>query len=233
MGDVADMLGLAPAKPATTSMSAAEEAMRFLHEGKPKGDSKLSASKSGKKPKGMKREVFDLLSKDGIAPAMQGSNLQTSAFKTKRIVAGRGKWVYAPIESSARNDNKLIFYHWVKADINYTDYPYAQFNVKLEPIEFTDEEYTNHLTDENWTREDTDTLLDICHKYELRWPVIFDRIVLSVNKAPEELQNRYYTVQNKLHAARQMVPNDKKLFDYDYEKECKRRLQQDTLFKRY
>jgi hypothetical protein len=231
MGDVADMLGLA--QPRVAPLSAAEEALRFLTEQKNKASIQRPP---GKKPKGMKREVFDLLGKNGIVPAMQGSTVTVPSFKTKRVVAGRGKWVYDPIESSARHDNQKTFLHWVKADINYADYPYAKFNVKLDPVRFTEEEYNSHIRDEHWTREDTQTVLDICHKYELRWPIIFDRITLSAVKSSEEIEHRYFTIQNKLHACRDIAATatvDKKLYEFDFEKESKRRLQQDVNFKRY
>jgi DNA methyltransferase 1-associated protein 1 len=229
MGDVADMLGLAVSK-ASGPANATEEAIKFLTESKSKPENKQQ-SKLLKKPKGMKREVFDLLGKDGIVPAVQSSSAASAGgFKTKRTIANKGKWVYLPIENSARSDNQLTFRHWVKAEINYSDYPYAKFNVKLEKIVFSDEEYQAFLNDENWTKEDTRTLIDTCHIFDLRWPVIFDRISLRPTKTPEEIQNRYYTVVNKLYAARDQT--DKKLYEYDVEKETKRRTQQDSIFKR-
>jgi DNA methyltransferase 1-associated protein 1 len=236
MSDVADMLGIQSNKPAAP-LNAAEEAVRFLQEAnKAKIESK---GKPIKKPKGMKREVYDLLGKDGIVPALQ-SNPVGPVFKNKRAVAARGRWVYAPIESSARGDNQLTFFHWVKADINYPDYPYAKFNVHLDPIVFTEEEYTAHLRDDSWSKRDTEVLLNVCHHYDLRWPIIFDRIQLSSKKTSEEIQARYFSIVNKVQSIREQqashgIPSfqeKKPVIDYDLEKETKRRLQQDLLFKR-
>lgn len=239
MSDVADMLGIQTNKPAAP-LNAAEEAVRFLQEAnKAKTDNK--GSKPIKKPKGMKREVYDLLGKDGIVPALQ-SNPVGPVFKNKRSVATRGRWIYAPIESSARaaDNNQLTFFHWVKADINYPDYPYAKFNIHLEAVTFTDEEYSSHLNDDNWSKDDTETVLDVSHNLDLRWPIIFDRIQLSTHKTPEEIQARYYAVVNKLQTVRDQqalngIPSlyeKKTAADFDLEKESKRRLQQDLLFKR-
>lgn len=228
MGDVADMLGLAPQKSGPTNTT--EEALKFLQDDKTRGAS-APPPKQLKKPKGMKREVFDLLGKDGIIPAVHSSASVSNSFMTKRNIAGKGKWLFEAIDSSARTDNQKIFFHWVKAEMNYSDYPYAKFNVKLEKVKFSDEEYHQYLEDEQWSQEDTWSLLEACHQYDLRWPVIFDRLSLTVHKTPEEVQNRFYAVQNKLHSVREFSP-DRKLHDFDVEKETKRRLQQNLIYKR-
>ena len=38
-----------------------------------------------------------------------------------------------------------------------------------------DEEYSAALASKSWTRSETDHLIYICYKYDLRWPVIIDR----------------------------------------------------------
>ncbi|KAL3790810.1 hypothetical protein HJC23_004711 [Cyclotella cryptica] len=62
----------------------------------------------------------------------------------------------------------------------------------------------------SWTREETETLMELAHKYELRWPVIIDRWHArfnvkdgkrnqwSVQRKVEDLQYRYYYVGNVL-----------------------------------
>lgn len=233
MGDVADMLGIMVQKP-NAPVNAAEEAIKYLSESKTsKSEQKLS-SKGIKKPKGMKREVFDLIGKGGMVPAMQSTSTSAPIYKTKRIIASKGKWIYVPIESSARHNDQLTCKHWVKADVNYTDYPYAKFNVKLEKVELSDDEYHILLNDEAWSKADSNTLLEACYVYDLRWPVIFDRVGLTLNKTLEEMQHRFYTIVNKLYVHRDPSGlHDKKLYEYDIEKETKRRVQQDLNFKRY
>lgn len=123
MGDVADILGMQKAKEST----AAEMATQIMMDAaKPKGGNSLKR----KKPKGMAREVFDLLGPDGIVPSMETNKISTG-FKNKRTSVLRGRWVWAPFTSSARSDQQP-FYHWAKADVQYNDYPYAKFNVKLD-----------------------------------------------------------------------------------------------------
>jgi DNA methyltransferase 1-associated protein 1 len=104
-------------------------------------------------------------------------------------------------------------------------------------VEFTDAEYAAHLsqtTDTNngsdhstyppWTREETEHLLKLAHRYDLRWPVIHDRWedddadvedggeATSTSTTPtpaprqrrrqrrpvEQLQHRYLTLTQKL-----------------------------------
>ena len=55
-----------------------------------------------------------------------------------------------------------------------TDYPYARFNVRLDALDYSDQEYDAHLADPKWSRADSDNLVALCQRYDLRWPV-FDR----------------------------------------------------------
>ena len=188
MGDVADILGLSVAKPLTIL----DETAKILND-KPKG---LNAGpKLNKKPKGMSREVFSLLGADSFVPATMPVN--TIGFKSKRLNATKGKWTWKSFTNSARTDNQ-VFYHWVKADMQYNDYPYAKFNVVNDPISFTDEEYNGLLTSTTWTKEETNYLLELISKYGLRWAVITDRYDFQPSRATEDLQYRYYFIMNKL-----------------------------------
>ena len=44
-------------------------------------------------------------------------------------------WIWAPFSSSARSDG-LMLHHWVRAKVEYPDYPYARFDVHLDPVEY-------------------------------------------------------------------------------------------------
>jgi len=112
-------------------------------------------------------------------------------------------WCWAPFSSNARNDG-LLLHHWVRAGVEYPEYPFARFNVHLDALNYKETDldgdtfYKGHLQDDNWTQSETDTLLELCRIYELRWPVIIDRWIgkfrsLS-NKNVEDLQHRYYTI---------------------------------------
>jgi DNA methyltransferase 1-associated protein 1 len=204
--DVADLLGIQPRE--QPSMS--EEASRIL-EGKMKS---VGGPRVGKKPNGMSREVYGLLGHDSIAPSMQTNKvISNAAFKTtKRVSALRGKWVLAPIYKSSETHNisakeaaqqtSTPLYHWVKADMQYAEYPYSKFNIRMDRITYSDEEYDHLLQSEVWSRSETDALMSLCHKYDLRWPVIVDRYSLQPPRACEDIQERYYSIQAKLRAHR-------------------------------
>jgi DNA methyltransferase 1-associated protein 1 len=199
MGDVADILGMAP----KTVLSAAEEAARLMND-------KVKVNNKVKKPKGMSREVFSLLSKgkDSIIPAVQTNKITAYAGLQKKRTSGvRGKWSWAPFKNSARTD-ALEICHWVRSDINHSDYPYAKFNIKLDYVVYSDEEYEKLLDCDNWTRSETDHLMYICYQYDLRWPVIVDKYSNIPTRTIEELQARYYYVVSTIHNFRQPNQTD-------------------------
>lgn len=230
MGDVADILGLNE-KPSTS----ADIAAKFFAD-KPK-----VIGKGMKKPKGMSREVFDLIGrdKDALVPSMQSNATLTSgAFKSKRTSALKGKWVWAAFTSSARpkEEGNSSFFHWVKADVQYSDYPYAKFNVKLDPIIFSDDEYENLLKSDKWTRAETDHLMYICYKYDLRWPVVADRYILMPFRRTEDIQERYYSIVTKIRNHRTSKGDSSTRHEpmtiFDLESERNRRMQQECQFKK-
>ena len=120
-------------------------------------------------------------------------------------------WTWAPFASSARTDG-ASFRHWVRANVEYTDYPYAKFDIHLDPVSYTDDEYQQYLTSNVWTKSETDKLMDLVRTYELRWPVIYDRwydyylTTSSTSARPtrniEDLQHRYYGVAATLAQVR-------------------------------
>ena len=112
-------------------------------------------------------------------------------------------WAWAPFTSSARTDGAL-FYHWVRANVEYLDYPYSRFDVHLDPVVYTDEDYRRFLSDtEGWTKGETDALVDLARRFELRWAVIHDRWIASFPpRNIEDLQHRYYSVAAKMNQVR-------------------------------
>ncbi|KAL3922116.1 MAG: hypothetical protein SGILL_002375 [Bacillariaceae sp.] len=134
---------------------------------------------------------------------------------TKVISSGKRArpWTWAPFLSSSRTDG-ATFNHWVRANVEYTDYPYAKFDIHLDPVIYTVEEYQDYLQDKNWTKSETDKLMELSRTFELRWPVIYDRwydhSLTTTNSSEtetpafklEDLQARYYGVAAKLSQAR-------------------------------
>lgn len=54
-------------------------------------------------------------------------------------------------------------------------YPFAKYNIEITVPTYTDEQYEKYLVDENWSREETDYLLNLIKDYYQKWPVIIDR----------------------------------------------------------
>ena len=101
------------------------------------------------------------------------------------------EWQWAPFTNQAREDG-LVLHHWQKKGVEFAEYPYARFNTKLERVTYTDDEYERLLADRHWTRSDTDYLINLCHRLDLRWPVILDRYAPVPPRPLEQLQRRYY-----------------------------------------
>lgn len=120
------------------------------------------------------------------------------------------QWTWAPFCSSGRTDG-AIFSHWVRANVEYTDYPYAKFDIHLDPVAYNDEDYEALLKNDGWTKGETDKLMEFCRIYELRWPVIHDRWLgyfdstqanITPGRKIEDLQERYYGVAATLAQAK-------------------------------
>ncbi len=120
------------------------------------------------------------------------------------------KWVWASFTSSARVDGAQ-FRHWVRAGVEYPDYPYARFDVHLDNIEeeYSSNDYEKTFADKSWTKSETDAIIQLVCTYELRWPVIYDNWkrkfgsdASGTHKQMEELQHRYYTIAAILTQAR-------------------------------
>lgn len=56
------------------------------------------------------------------------------------------------------------------------EYAFAKYNIKARlPRRYTDEEYNRHLKSDDWSREETDYLMNLVTEYDLRWVIIADR----------------------------------------------------------
>jgi DNA methyltransferase 1-associated protein 1 len=270
MGDVADILGGA------RRPQLSEGEALLMDGGLKTGGGGAGANKGKRKPAGMSREVFNLIGKEGMAPAVVSK--KAVGLKDKREGTARTRWVFTTFRNSARKDQEKldqmqqqgqgggageeeakeggasgttaaaagqVFYHWVKAATDYPDYPFARFNVQTPPVEFTEEEYKAYLAQGDaaaagggggataWGKEETKVLLELCNRFDLRWPVIYDRFpeavadaaaaakeggkeggaaeapagatpkAASPQRSIEDLQARFYSVRKTLRLARQ------------------------------
>ncbi|EKV19781.1 SWR1-complex protein 4 [Penicillium digitatum PHI26] len=91
------------------------------------------------------------------------------------------------------------------------EYAFAKYNVKPRlPRRYTDDEYTRHLTSDDWSREETDYLVDLVTDYDIRWVLIADRydyqpqmdtkpdanaiVPAKHHRTMEQMKARYYKI---------------------------------------
>ena len=86
------------------------------------------------------------------------------------------------------------------------------------------------MTAEGWTRAETDHLLDLCGRFDIRFPVIhdrWDRNLFKTNRSIEDLKGRYYGLCEKLetlHADPSKAGSKPFHYDADHERRRKEQL---------
>src|SRR4051794_13788129 len=70
-------------------------------------------------------------------------------------------------------------------------------------LPYTDEEYDRLLLDDQWTKDETDYLFQLCEQFGHRLLVVADRYgYLGKERSVEDVRERYYQVINKLSTAK-------------------------------
>lgn len=120
------------------------------------------------------------------------------------------------------------------------EYPFVKYNIKAQvPKRYTDEQYNRHLKSDDWSREETDYLMDLVEEYDLRWVVIADRydyqphqpadaeanatalVPAKRYRTMEQMKARYYTVAANMLAL-EHPPSEMSEAEFDlYEKMMK------------
>ncbi|XP_060803885.1 DNA methyltransferase 1-associated protein 1 [Amyelois transitella] len=237
MADILDILDI--------EMPGASEVSRdsIIHGDKAK--KKYVTAKAVKRPEGMHREVFALLYNDSNKelPPMLPTDTGKAYKQTKAKLGMRKvrKWVWAPFTNPARTDN-AVFYHWKRAADEAKEYPFAQFNKQVSVPSYSESEYNQYLKSEDWSQAETDHLMDLCQRFDLRFIVIHDRWDRAAfrDRSVEDLKERYYNIcailskvkTNPWSNTSTMVNGEKRVYHYDAEHERKRKEQLRRLFER-
>lgn len=107
------------------------------------------------------------------------------------------------------------------------DSAFAKYNVQVSIPRYTDDQYRQFLTSDDWTKDETDYLMGLCGDFELRWPLIWDRyewntparngeadadwdeskaiVPKTQARTMEDLKTRYYEVAAKIMAVQKPV----------------------------
>ena len=230
---------------------------------------------------GMSREVLDL-KYEGAPPI----SIVAPKFKEKPKLPFKPRpWEETPFGNSARKDG-LILRHWRRkgdvsnaaalpvtpADSNaasemeqdekaaptLSDSHWAKFNVKIDKPQYTDEQYETNLKSDDWSKEETDYLVDLAVDFDLRWIVIADRYDYQPKEQPkeneesmavtpqakqrtqEDMKARYYSVTAKTMVLQNPLSSmsssefdaHEKMTKYDPGQEKKRKMYAEQLMNR-
>lgn len=181
--------------------------------------------------KGLNREVFQLTGGNPEPASSAATSAAVPRFQKKRKGASKQvHWEWVGFSNSARTDG-LELKHWQKKGVQWEDYPFARFNKKLELLEYSEEEYEKLLSSEDWTRDDTDKLIDLVKRFDMNFFIVQDRWPGS--HSVEVLKDRFYFIQRKLTEERGLVaPEDNgenvlmtKPYDREHEEKRKQHLE--------
>jgi len=179
MSDVAQILGLAGAKSGANGSAASD-----LDQLKPSGAPPGRRTSSGGKQK--KLTGMELLESSHRANHALYQGFGKTSLKQKwqeRQKSPAVKWLRKSFRNPARAgmagesaEDGLVLSHWGKAHVEQPDYVFARFNVKCETTSYLDAEYEAVLAPHQdpmmkWTKEETDLLLKLCQRFDLRWDI--------------------------------------------------------------
>lgn len=90
--------------------------------------------------------------------------------------------------------------HWVQKQEKDKIFAFERFQIPIELLDFSKEEYDNHLEslDSSWTWDETRYLWDLCRRFDLRFIVIHDAYDEKNRRTLEDLKKRYYSVCRKI-----------------------------------
>jgi len=181
------------------------------------GGSKVEKTKSPKmkKPKGMSREAFALLSASHpLMPSELMGEIEKDKSPEKKERRGKVSFEWRKFTNPCRSDD-LELYHWVKCYTNTAtnskiipaeeEYPFQKFSKQVQLFRYDDDEWNNLITqDKDWSREETDYLLDLVEQMDMRWLPIADRYEFSgKDRSVDDIKGRYYSIARQLLIGRE------------------------------
>lgn len=160
----------------------------------------LSSEKSSFQPSGFSRPHGHW---HGIPTASRETRKTTCSllevdgiYKPKQICKFTLSCIRSPLLATFTLQDGLTLSHWCRVADAGKDYPFAQFNKTVDVPTYTDKEYAvrsnlllyclhesvlavlmlqKHLTEDSWSQEETDHLMQLCLHFDLRFIVIQDR----------------------------------------------------------
>ncbi|KAK4239935.1 hypothetical protein C8A03DRAFT_13692 [Achaetomium macrosporum] len=215
------------------------------HSPAPRPNKKQKAGAPRPNLKGLAREVQSLGGDNPIAIVPEVSFFKKRRYASRKPAA---RWELKAFTNSARGDNgSLVLRHWKrktdhgppseprhdpesrpsedgvdaeKKEEKPEDSAFAKFNVRVSVPQYSEDQYQSNLQSAEWTKEETDYLLELAREYDLRWAIIWDRYEFAPKPAEgeesngtstavvttpkprtmEDLKARYYEVAAKMMA---------------------------------
>ncbi|KAF4334329.1 SWR1-complex 4 [Fusarium beomiforme] len=197
--------------------------------------------------KGLAREVHNLGGDNPIAIVPEVAHFKKRRFASRKPAA---RWEMRPFRNSARSDSDFTLRHWRRKDEKQEgsdaspdhathgeqpqrrrdemeDSAFAKYNVQVSVPQYSESQYEQSLQHNDWTKEETDYLLELARDFDLRWPLIWDRyewnppatngeadadgdeskaiVPTTTSRSLEDLKARYYEVASKMMAAQKPV----------------------------
>ncbi|CAF1124891.1 unnamed protein product [Didymodactylos carnosus] len=189
-----------------------------------------------RRPEGMKREVWDLIATDDresvpLVPTdtMHGGNTYANWMKHSSMKVRSWQWI--SFNNPSRTDN-LQLSHWQRTADQHQEYPFAKFNKHVDIPSYTDNDYEQYLQVNDWSRDETDYLLDMCKQFDLRFFIICDRWndAQYKERSVEDIKERYYSICKNLECAR--TGRHSGQYNYDADHERRRKVQLIKLYTR-
>ncbi|KAI1009528.1 hypothetical protein LB504_003596 [Fusarium proliferatum] len=197
--------------------------------------------------KGLAREVHNLGGDNPIAIVPEATHFKKRRFASRKPAA---RWEMRSFKNSARTDSDFTLRHWRRKDEKQDDSDvspeqtsqgeqpqllrdgtensaFAKYNVQVSVPQYSEDQYQQSLQHNDWTKEETDYLLELARDFDLRWPLIWDRyewnppatngeadadgdeskaiVPATRPRSLEDLKARYYEVASKMMAAQKPV----------------------------
>jgi DNA methyltransferase 1-associated protein 1 len=191
--------------------------------------------------KGLQREVQSLKGDNPIAIVPEIPQFKKRRFASRKAAA---PWVLQPFKTTTREDG-LVLKHWRRKPDMPTktegeesqqdgsavkeepveDSIFAKYNVQIQKPTYSDEQYESNLKHPDWSREETDYLVDLTAEYDLRWTLIWDRydykppapssesievdggavVAVAKPRSMEDLKARYYQIAAKMFSVNRPI----------------------------
>lgn len=180
----------------------------------------------------MARELWGLLSTDGEDLDYPLTQAGTSYCTRKMDMMKRRvrKWRHVLVEHPTRKDHMVM--KCLRREDDPGTFGYGRFDKSIEFLRYSQAEYDAHITDrDEWTKAETDYLMQLAVKYSRRFVVMADRYLMDQTdnqnfekRSVDDLKARFYYVQETFNKVRNIDQEDECMFDASNEERRREQL---------